>query len=185
MMEVWPSGLVVQARSPNDRKLRRSRAVVVSVPGKRSGMTGSGERREDERGEPLLTHRKLFRRHQNCGSVGVFRTTARLRMCPQPGSCLLVASVVPVYRWRELVGRRWHGSGEPVVSIPTTRGKKGSPPTGRERRTPSDEHRKGQSTDARHRGGTARSSDEGPVIGPERRGRAGQVILRSTLRGRD
>jgi hypothetical protein len=34
VMEVWPSGLAVQAGSPNHRKLRRSRAVVVSVPGK-------------------------------------------------------------------------------------------------------------------------------------------------------
>ena len=33
----------------------------------------------------------------------------------------------------------------------------------------------GESTDARHRGGPARSSDEGPVMGPEPRGGAGQV----------
>jgi hypothetical protein len=50
-------------------------------------------------------------------------------------------------------------------------------------RTPSGPHHKGQSTDARHRGGPTRSSDEGPVMGLERRGRAGQVIYRSTLRG--
>ncbi len=30
----WPSGLAVQAESPNHRKLRRSRAGVVSVAGK-------------------------------------------------------------------------------------------------------------------------------------------------------
>jgi hypothetical protein len=51
-------------------------------------------------------------------------------------------------------------------------------------RTPSVEHRKGLSTDARHRDGAVRSSDEGPVMGSEQRGRAGQVILRSTLLGR-
>src|SRR5680860_1221569 len=50
----------------------------------------------------------------------------------------------------------------------------GWPPVTRGR-TPSGGHRKGQSTDARHRGGTARSSDEGPVMGAERRGRAGQI----------
>src|SRR5665811_2405124 len=42
-------------------------------------------------------------------------------------------------------------------------------------RTASGEHRERQSTDARHRGGTTRSSDEGPVMGLERRGRAGQI----------
>ncbi len=41
-------------------------------------------------------------------------------------------------------------------------------------RTPSGGSRKGQSTDAGHRGGPARSSDEGPVMGLERRGRADQ-----------
>src|SRR5664279_2853318 len=50
----------------------------------------------------------------------------------------------------------------------------GWPPVTRGR-TPSGGHRKGQSTDARHRGGRARSSDEGPVMGSERRGRAGQI----------
>ena len=35
-------------------------------------------------------------------------------------------------------------------------------------------HRERQSTEAGHRGGTARSSGEGPVMGPERRGRADQ-----------
>jgi hypothetical protein len=42
-------------------------------------------------------------------------------------------------------------------------------------RTPSGEHRKGESTDARHGDGPTRSSDEGPVMGPERRGWTGQV----------
>ena len=49
-------------------------------------------------------------------------------------------------------------------------------------RTPSGRHRKGQST-ARHRGGTARMSDEGPVMGSEQRGRAGQIDRRSTPLG--
>jgi len=37
-------------------------------------------------------------------------------------------------------------------------------------RHPSGAHRKDQSTDAGHRGGAARSSEEGPVMGLERRG---------------
>ena len=47
-------------------------------------------------------------------------------------------------------------------------------------RTPSGEHREGQST-ARHRDGTARSSGEGLVMGLERRGRVGQMDPTSTL----
>src|SRR5258708_16052106 len=41
-------------------------------------------------------------------------------------------------------------------------------------RTASGEHCERQSTDAGHRGGTARSSGEGPVMGLERRSRADQ-----------
>ena len=41
-------------------------------------------------------------------------------------------------------------------------------------RTASGGHRERQSTDAGHRGGPVRSSDEGPVMGLERRGRADQ-----------
>ena len=44
-------------------------------------------------------------------------------------------------------------------------------------RTPTGSNREGQSTDARHRDGPARSSDEGSVMGLERRGRAGQEKL--------
>jgi len=40
------------------------------------------------------------------------------------------------------------------------------------------------STDARHRDGLARSSDEGSVMGLERRGQAGQVTQMSTRKGR-
>src|SRR6476646_4469240 len=41
-------------------------------------------------------------------------------------------------------------------------------------RTASGDDRERQSTDAGHRDGTARSSEEGPVMGLERRGRADQ-----------
>ena len=40
--------------------------------------------------------------------------------------------------------------------------------------TPAVHHRKGLSTDAEHRGGDARSRDEGPVMGLDRRG----VVIR-------
>ena len=54
-----------------------------------------------------------------------------------------------------------------------------------EREKPRGQGQRGESTDVRHRGGPARSSDEGPVMGLEPRGRAGQVIDQSTLRGRN
>jgi len=46
-------------------------------------------------------------------------------------------------------------------------------------------HRERQSTDAGHRGGTARSSGEGLVMGPERRGRANQGHAEANLQGEE
>ena len=54
---------------------------------------------------------------------------------------------------------------------------------GRERENPKRQKPQGQST-ARNKDGTARSSDEGPVMGLERRGRAGQIDQMSTRKGR-
>ena len=64
-----------------------------------------------------------------------------------------------VYRWRELVGRRWHGNRRTCRPIETlgflaARG-----------RTTSSGHCECESTDAGHRGGPARSSGEGPCNG--------------------
>ena len=57
VMEVRPSGFAVQAGSPNHRKLRRSRAGVVSVAGKGPLSAGQvGDEKTNVR-EPLLTHR--------------------------------------------------------------------------------------------------------------------------------
>jgi hypothetical protein len=88
----------------------------------------------------------------------------------------------PVYRWRELVVGA--GMEQENLSSRYRRLDRGSLRPVSTGRTLSGDHREGQSTDARHRGGPARSSDEGPVIGLERRGRADQITLRSTLRGR-
>ena len=60
------------------------------------------------------------------------------------------------------------------------------PAVGRAREIPKQRICEGQSTDAGHRGGPSRSSDEGPVMGPERRGRvvrAGSAVNR-VWRGR-
>jgi hypothetical protein len=61
----WPSGLAVQAGSPNHRKLRWLRAGVVSVPGKGPARPGQVSDEKTSMCEPLLTHRKTFRWHQN------------------------------------------------------------------------------------------------------------------------
>lgn len=52
-------------------------------------------------------------------------------------------------------------------------------------RTSSNDNCERESTDAGHRGGTARSSEEVPVMGMEQRGRAGQVDQRSTPLGKE
>jgi hypothetical protein len=90
----------------------------------------------------------------------------------------------PVYRWRELVA----GAGMEQENLSSRYERPDA--TGdvcllvAERENPNGRNLWGQSTDARHRGGPARSSDEGSVMGLERRGRAGQVNLMPTLRGR-
>src|SRR5450759_508843 len=52
-------------------------------------------------------------------------------------------------------------------------------------RTPSVKHREGQSTDAGHRGGPTRSSDEGSVMGLEPRGRADQGHAEANPQGEE
>ncbi len=60
-----------------------------------------------------------------------------------------------------------HGTLEPVVPML--------------RETPKRGDRKGLRTDAGHRGGTTRSSGEGPVIGLERRGRGIQFTVNRSI----
>ena len=105
-------------------------------------------------------------------------------MCSKPEGCLLLLWRCPVYRWRELVA----GAGmeqenlSPRYRRPVEMGEVG--PLAARGRTPTGGNRKRQSADAGHRDGPVCSSDEGPVMGPEQRGRADQVIPMPTLRGR-
>ena len=90
----------------------------------------------------------------------------------------------PVYRRRELVA----GAGMEQENLssryerPVEMGEVG--PLVVKKENPTGRRPVGENTRCEARGRTARSSDEGPVIGPERRGQAGQVNHRSTLRGR-
>jgi hypothetical protein len=76
------------------------------------------------------------------------------------------------------VARAWsglrYGTWEPVAPRPGAASGAGGPAVVRGRETPKRLTREGLSTDAEHRGGPPRGSDEGPVMGLERRGR---VIL--------
>ena len=85
-----------------------------------------------------------------------------------------------MYRWFELVA----GAGREQENLsfrserPVEMGKLGSQVVTREDRRGYRHGRK--SPVAQHRGGPVRSSDEGPVMGLERRDRAGQVDQRPT-----
>src|ERR1035437_9355348 len=101
----WPSGLAVQAESPNHRKLRRSRAVVVSVSGKGPARPGQVSDEKTNMCKPLQTHRKFSRRRRNrgldlaLGTKGEWGTPSPLSQ----GAACVWPWWRPVYRWRELL----------------------------------------------------------------------------------
>jgi hypothetical protein len=80
----------------------------------------------------------------------------------QRGRCLYLAHVTSGIKAARVRIRLGHGTLEPVVSMLREKSK---------RRT-----REGESTNARHRDGTTRSSVEGRVMLPERRGRVIQSL---------
>ena len=75
-----------------------------------------------------------------------------------------MASGMKVARARSWLGQ---GTWEPVASMP--------------REEPKWRSHEGQSTDAGHRGGTTRSSDEGSVMGLERRGRVIPFLVNESI----
>jgi hypothetical protein len=84
-----------------------------------------------------------------------------------------------VLRWRELVvGAGMEQENLCLDTVGQVRMGTGCPLAARGR-TLGGRNRSGQST-ARRRGGPARSSVEGPVMGLERRGRAGQLTRKPT-----
>ena len=178
-MEVGPPGSPNRRRSQTTAVSCRLRAGVGSDCGKGPLLAGQVSDEKTNMSEPLLTHRNVGRRHRNQGLwVSLEQGHAFERAWSQGAACLL-PWWCPVYRWRELVA----GTGmeqENLSSRNRRPGLFGQPARGR---TASGGHRKRRST-ARHRDGPARSSGDGPVMGPERRGRAGQATLRPTRMGR-
>jgi len=184
VMEVGSPGSPNRRRTQTTAVSCRSRAGVGSDCGEGSLSAGQVSNEKTNRVEPLLTHRNVERWHRNRG-LWVFpgQRRAAWRALSQGAACVLPWRC-PVYRWRELVAgadmeqenlsSRYRRPVDGARLVPwVARG-----------RTPSGRNRKGQSTDARHRGGPARSSDEGPVMGLEPRGRAGQVTQTPTRKGR-
>ena len=152
----------------------RSRAGVGSDYGNGSLSAGQVCDEKTNMVEPLLTHRKTMTASQP-GSVHISGRASRYAAwCSQRTACMSLWWC-SVLRWRELVV----GAGmeqenlcletvDHAVCVLVARG-----------RTSGGRNRLGRST-ARRRGGPARSSVEGSVMGLERRGRAGQLTRMPT-----
>jgi hypothetical protein len=178
-MEVGPPGSPCRRGAQTTVMSCRSNAGVGSDHG--NGPLTAGQVCDEKTNmvEPLLTHREITAASQP-GSVHIPGRAPRDRVwCSQRTACMSLWRC-SVLRWRELVvgagmeqenlrlepSAWWSGVGGPWAATGRTLG-------GR--------NRLGQST-ARRRGGPARISVESPVMGLERRGRAGQLARRSTRR---
>jgi hypothetical protein len=147
-------------------------AAVKSRGGERCGKSRAFERgrcdpMKANESEPQMTCRNALDDIKS-GSVMLTRD--------EPGGCLFIGQVVSGMDAARAWVRLLYGTWEPVVS------RDGQPVVcdlqlAGYGRSPSEGNREGESTDARHRGGSARSSDEGSVMGLERRGRAVQARL--------
>ncbi|WP_262248436.1 endo-1,4-beta-xylanase [Parapedobacter soli] len=147
-MRVGPSDRVYRHRFQTAPMLLRLNAVVVSDSGKRHQRRCQVSVKKVNASEPLRRRRKdeTMSEPMSSGTTGI----------SMEGTCVL-SMRHPAYRRHELntglcseqenLSWRWQG------------------------KTPSGGHRKGESTDASHGGGTLRSSEEVPVMGMERRGR--------------
>ena len=89
----------------------------------------------------------------------------------EPGGCLLIGQAVSGMEVARAWSGLWCGTWEPVVSRPRRPVERSWPAAVGGRESSKRLTREGLRTDAGHRGGPDRSSDEGPVMGPERRGR--------------
>ena len=168
------SGLAVQAGSPN----RRGVMPVKSRGGKRlrNGSLSAGQVRDEKTNmvEPLLTHRKTMTASQP-GLVHIpGRAPCYLGWCSQGTACVSLWRC-SVLRWRELVA----GAGMEQENLCLETVDQAGCVLVARGRTSGGRNRLGQST-ARRRGGPARTSVEGPVMGLERRGRAGQLTRMPT-----
>lgn len=140
-------GAGVQAQAPNHRLLLRSRGVVVSEPGKGRARPGQVRIVKSNASEPLMTCRK--RRND-------VETARESLSRDESGGSLLTAQTASGMEAARARSRLLCGTWEPVTPMPREK-RKGKPP-------------ECESTDAGCRDGATYSSDEGPVMGLERRG---------------
>jgi len=167
VMEVGPPWSPCRGRPQTTHKLLRLRAVVVSVVGEGVPLSASGDPMKANESEPLMTCRNAVDDIKT-GYVSLSRD--------EPGGCLFIGQVVSgmeaARAWVRLLDRTW----EPVVlrddqlvASGLRLAVSGKVSSGR--------NREGRVPVVGHRGGPSRSSDEGPVMGLERRGRAIQMRL--------
>jgi hypothetical protein len=178
VMEVGPPGSPCRRGAQTAVMSCRSKAGVGSDYGNGSLTAGQVCDEKTNMVEPLLTHRKIMTASQP-GSVHISgRASCDWAWCSQRAACVSLWRC-SVLRWRELVAGA--GMEEENLCLETV-GRIGSGaggPLAARGRTLGGRNRSGQST-ARRRGGPARSSVEGPVMGLERRGRAGQFTRKPT-----
>jgi hypothetical protein len=133
----------------NQRKLRRLRVVVVNVARKGAALSRQMRSTKANASEPSEERSKVIqtmskpRFNLDFGNSG-------------GGSCNPAAMASGLKAARAWI-RPQHGTFEPVAPMPREQPQRGD--------------RKGLSTNAGHRDGTTRSSEEGPVMGLEPRGR--------------
>ena len=155
-MRERPLAAGLQDQAANHLELPWSRARVVSVKEKARD-TCQVRIGKTSASEPLMKRRKpkMMSKPGSSGCPGI-----------SAGETCLLPARHPVLRRRESGFRLVHGTWEPVVSMPREKSKWWP--------------HKDQSTDARHRDGTARSSREGRVMRLERRGRVTHVSPRGS-----
>jgi hypothetical protein len=160
--------VALQEEATNHPKVRWSRAVRAERWGKRrTDECVRYDPMKAKTNEPQETCRKL---------LDDIETRSGDEACNKPGGYLFTAQAVSgIYAARAWV-RLLYGTWEPVVSregrLMVTDLRLSLP-----RKATSGRNRKEPCPHARHRGGPPGSSDEGPVIGLERSGRAIQATL--------
>ncbi len=155
-MREGPSQPRLQDQAANRLELLWLRARVVSVKEK-ARSTCQVRVGKTSASEPSMKRRKakVMSKPGNTGCPGI-----------SVGETCLLPTRHPAFRRRDSGFRLVHGTWEPVVSMPREKSKWWS--------------HEDQSTDARHRDGTTRSSEEGRVMWLERRGRATRVSSRGS-----
>jgi hypothetical protein len=105
-MEVWPSGVALQGEASNHRKLRRSRAGVVSVAETARRRARQVGPEKANASEPLMTCRKL---------LDDIKTEAEAVSRDERGGSLLTARAVSGMKVARAQVGVLHGTWEPVA----------------------------------------------------------------------